>query len=556
MQALVYITQGILAPPFEGVEIGMAEKLAEQAIAMATGFEQTEVHASFRKSGDLGITAEEMIGKTKLRRMGSQKLEINGLLSSMHEIAGTSGYGSVEIKLKRLAGMLAQSTPLEARYVTRFALGKLRLGAGDATILEALSKSFTGDRESKAELENAYNLCSDLGRVAAVLAAKGMHGITQFEITPFSPIRPELAERAKTFEEIMERMNGRCFVDAKYDGLRAQVHLNRSKKRVEIFSRNLERLTAMFPDIAEAVLKDVKADEAILEGEMISFDEESGEFHSFQETIQRKRKHDIKETSEKFPVHLFTFDLMYLNGESYMGKSYEERRKKLESIVKESEQSKVKLTEEIVATSAKNVELFFNKCIESGLEGVIAKEPNSVYTAGARKYSWIKMKRSYKSELSDTVDLVIIGYFLGKGARTAFGFGGLLAATYNDRKDIFESVTRIGTGFTEEQMGFFKKELDKVKRSKKPARVVSTMEPDVWVEPIHVVEVRADEITRSPMHMCGKGDYDNAEEPGYALRFPRIVNKGFRDKKAEDATTTKEIVGMFGLQKKKKLDEK
>ncbi len=553
IRALVYTTQGILAPPFESVEIGIAEKLAEQAIGIATGYTVDEVHALYKKSGDLGSSAEALVGKTKLRSMDKTRLHIQEVFDSMQEIAKISGEGSKDSKLKKLAGLLAHSTPVEARYITRFALGKLRLGLGDATILEALAKAFTGSREAKVKLESAYNLCSDLGRVGEVLATKGMPGIEKFGVTLFSPIRPELAERANTFEEIMERMKDRCFVEPKYDGLRAQVHMDAKAKRVEIFSRNLERLTMMFPDIAKAALKDLRIENAILEGEIISYDEVSGEFHSFQETIQRRRKYDVKEKSEEFPVHLFCFDLMYLNGESYIEKSYEKRRESLEKILKGDT---LQQTERTLVTKPKQMERYFDKYIGSGLEGLMAKDPNSNYIAGARKFSWIKMKRSYRGELSDTVDLVIIGYYLGKGARTEFGFGGLLAAVYNEKRDVFESITRIGTGFTEEQMKFFQNSLKVIKSKTKPARVVSTMEPDVWVNPVHVVEVRADEITRSPMHMCGKENYDDQDEPGYALRFPRIISDGFRDKKAEDATSTKEIKEMFAAQKKKKLEEK
>ncbi|MCL5428149.1 MAG: ATP-dependent DNA ligase [Candidatus Marsarchaeota archaeon] len=553
IRALVYFTQGILAPSFEGVETGMAEKMAITSIAMATGFEQKEVESSFRKTGDMGKAAEELAAKTRLRRIGTTKPSVERVFQTMHKIAKTSGQGSKEVKLKLLAGLLAEATPVEARYVVRFALGKLRLGIGDATILEALAKSGTGSREAKTQLEHAYNLCSDLGKVAETLYSEGMRGIESFEAEPFSPIRPALAERANTFEEIMKRMNGRCYAESKYDGLRMQIHLDRKAGRVEIFSRNLERLTEMFPDVARAALDETTAHSAVFEGEAISYDDSSGEFHSFQETIQRKRKHGIEEAAEQFPMHVFTFDLMYLNGKSYIGMEYTGRRAALESMLKEG--NIIRLTDRIEARSSPELERYFNTAVGSGLEGIIAKEPGSKYVAGARKFSWIKMKRSYKAELSDTVDLVIIGYYLGRGQRAEFGFGGLLTAVYNKERDAFESITRIGTGFTEEQMVFFRKDLGRSRSRNKPPRVESVLVPDFWVEPLHVIEVRADEITRSPMHTCGKSDYKDQEEQGYALRFPRIVGKGYRDKGPEDATTTHEIVEMFKLQRKKKIDD-
>ncbi|MFP3215225.1 MAG: ATP-dependent DNA ligase [Candidatus Micrarchaeota archaeon] len=549
LKKLVYMTQGILSPPFEGVETGMAEKLVETAIATATGFTKEEVEQDFKKRGDLGETAEYLISKTKLKKLASRKFEVSEVFDTMYKIATTSGEGSQEAKIKMLAELLAASSPLEARYIVRFALGTLRLGVGDATILEALSKLVTGERAFKEQLENAYNICSDLGKVADVLAKEGIKGIENFKVQLFSPIRPALAERLPTAEEILEKMHGKCAVESKYDGLRAQVHVDKKSKRVEIFSRRLERLTPMFPEIAKAALEELDAESAIIEGEAIAYNEVTGEFHPFQETIQRKRKHGVEEMSQELPLHLFAFDIMYLNGEGYLDKPYHERRSALEKVVKNK--GTILLADRIIATSPKELERYFEEAIEKGLEGIVAKELNSKYIAGARKFSWIKMKRSYRGELSDTVDLVILGYYLGKGIRAEFKFGGLLCGVYNDKKDVFETITKIGTGFTEEQMKEFKDILDKIRVKSKPARVISDIEPDFWVEPKYVVTVKADEITRSPTHTCGR----EGEESGYALRFPRIVGTIRSDKSPEDATTTKEIIEMFKMQKKEKLEE-
>ncbi len=554
IRSLIYMTQGVLSPPFEAVRIGIAEKLAESSISLATGFSLADVESHFRKSGDLGSTAEELVKKTRLKGIKSEKLSILDAFRLMSKIATTSGEGSKDLKIKTLAGILAASEPLEARYLVRFALGTLRLGAGDATILEALSKNSTGSRDSKVLLESAYNICGDLGKVAEVLAVHGMRGIENFKVELFSPIRPALAERMNTADEILKKMGGTCSAESKYDGLRAQVHVDKKASRVEIFSRNLERLTEMFPEIAKAALSEVDASSAILEGEAIAYDEVSGEFHAFQETIQRKRKHMVEEKSAELPLKLFSFDIMYLNGESYIEKPYSERRSRLESILhtKGSGKSRtIMLADRIITSSPKELELYFDKAIEHGLEGIVAKDLSARYVAGARKFSWIKMKRSYKSELSDSIDVVIIGYYLGKGARAEFGFGGVLASVYNKKRDMFETITKIGTGFTEAQMEYFRKLLEKTRLRSKPARVDSEMEPDFWVDPRYVVTVRADEITRSPMHTCGRSEGHGA---GYALRFPRIIGEGIReDKSPEDSTSTKEIIEMFGAQKKTKV---
>ncbi len=553
IKSIIYMTVGSPAPPFQGVDLGVAEKLAEEAIATATGAEKAKVEASFKKTGDLGLTAEQFISGSRLRRMSGDKFEINDVLETMLKIARTGGEGSKDAKIKMLANLLAASRPLEARYIVRFALGQLRLGAGDATILEALSKAATGDREFKPRLEEAYNICSDLGLVGETMMRDGKKGIEEFKVTLFNPIRPALAERLPTAEEILEKMHGRCAVESKYDGLRAQVHVDRKSKRVEIFSRRLERLTEMFPEITAAALKEVNADKAILEGEAIAYDETTNQFRAFQETIQRKRKHGVEEMSTEMPLHLFAFDLLYLDGESYLNKKYSERRKTLESIVKGN--GTIRLSDMMLVTKPKEMERYFETAIEDGLEGIVAKDLDAPYIAGARKFSWIKMKRSYKGELSDTVDLVVVGYYRGRGIRTEFGFGGMLAAVYNEKTDMFETITRIGTGFTEENMRALKKLFEKIKTAKRPARVESLIEPDYWIEPKYVVTVRADEITKSPMHTAGRHK-EGDEEIGYALRFPRIVSNGIReDKSPEEATTTKEILEMFRQQRKTKVGE-
>ncbi len=548
IRALVYMTQGILAPNFEGVEFGVAEKMLEEAIAIATGHTKDEVKSLYEKRGDMGAAAFELRKGSKLRCMSEDELSIGDVYGRMLKVARTSGQGSKDAKIKMLAAVLASASPPEAKYLARYPIGQLRLGVGDSTILEALSISMTGGREAKKELENAYNLCSDLGEVGEVLAKSGISSIKSFSIALFKPIRPALAERLPTAEEILEKMGGRCAVEQKYDGFRCQVH--KDGKKVRIYSRNLEETTGMYPDIVGYVHSGIKAEGIIFEGEALAFNESTGEFLPFQETIQRKRKHGIEEKAAELPLHLFAFDLMYLNGKDYMMEPYEKRRSALEAAVKGAKG--ISPTARIIADAPRELEGFFEESIENGLEGVVAKDLSAPYIAGAREFSWIKMKRSYKGQLSDTVDLVIVGYFLGRGSRAAFRFGGLLCAVYDRVKDRFETISKIGTGFTEANMEAFRQLLDKSVVRAKPARLESEITPDFWVEPRYVVTVRADEITKSPMHTCGRQRDEEGNETGYALRFPRIVGDGFvrKDKGAADATTTKEIIEMYRQQKR------
>jgi DNA ligase-1 len=550
---IIYMTEGVLAPPFEGVEFGVAEKIMEDAIAVATGHTKEDAEKEYKKTGDMGLVAKSLAEKSKLKRMGSRKHSVSDIYDSMLKIATTSGQGSKDTKIKMLAEMIAYSSPAEAKYVGRYPIGQLRLGVGDATILEALSVMETGDRKFKEGLERAYNLCSDLGLVGKELKKNGKETITRFKVSLFKPIRPALAERLSTAEEIISKMGGENIsVEQKYDGFRCQVH--KQGKKIKLYSRRLEETTAMFPDIVRSVIEEVDADDAIFEGEALAFNEATSEFMPFQETIQRKRKHGIAEKAELMPLHLFAFDLMYLNGDELISEPYEKRRGLLEKMLKRSKL--IKPSTRIITKSPKELDEFFRMSIENGLEGIIAKDMKAKYVAGARKFSWIKMKRSYMGELADTTDLVIIGYYLGRGSRAEFQFGGLLCATYNEKRDMFETVSRIGSGFTEAQMTELKEKLDKIKTKSKPVRVDSIIAPDFWVEPKYVVTVRADEITKSPTHTCGREKQEDGEEIGYALRFPRLVGEHTirPDKSAEEATTTKEIKEMYALQKRTSVE--
>ncbi len=553
VRAIVYITQGILAPPFESSEFGVAEKIMTEAIAMATACDREQVEVEFRKFGDLGSAAEALVSNHKRAKMHSRKYEVIEIYKNMLAIANTSGSGSKDKKLKMLAEMISSSSPIEARYLVRYPLGILRLGVGDSTIIEALSIAYTGDREFKKHIERAYNISCDLGLVAYELVNLGPNSIENMKVKLFKPVRPALAERLVTPEEILERMGGEAAVEQKYDGFRTQVHMDGG--RIKLYSRRLEDTTQMFPDIAKAAIDEADVKSIIFEGEALVYDEAAESFLPFQQTIQRKRKHDIKKKAIELPLHLMVFDVLFLNGEDMLSRPYKDRRRVVEEIFGRGKI--IRPTNMKIIRDPKKLEAFFKESISSGLEGIVAKDMNAPYIAGARKFSWIKLKRSYRGELSDTLDLVIVGYFLGRGNRAEFEFGGLLCAVYNPERDVFETVSRIGSGFSEEQMAYLQNSLSKECVKEKPARVDSIIKPDFWVYPMHVVTINADEITRSPTHTCGRSIDSDGIETGYALRFPRLFGEElFReDKKPEDATTTSEIIEMFNLQKKVSLKE-
>lgn len=538
---VVYFCQEQLLPPFRGVEIGMAEKLILRAIARATGASEAEVTRLNKERGDPGLVVEELLRRRKTHSTG---LSVRDVYGSLLQIAETTGEGSVDRKVQMLTDLFQQSSPKEARYIARFVLGRLRLGVGDPTILDALSKAVAGDRSLRPDLERAYNLCSDLGLVARTLFEQGIEGIRAFRIRVGNPIRPALAERLPSAEEIVEKL-GRCAVEAKLDGFRCQIH--KAGDHIEIFSRNLERTTHMFPELIEAVRQQIAAREAILEGEAVAVNEETGEIYPFQITVQRKRKHGVEEMMREYPLVLFAFDLLYADGQDYTPQPYAIRFETLSRLIRPD--GRIRLVDRIVTDDPRAIQQFFDEAVERGMEGIVAKRLDAPYQAGARGFHWIKLKRSYKGELSDTIDVVVVGYFRGRGMRAKFGIGALLGAVYDPDSDTFKTVAKIGSGLTEEEWVRIRELLDQIRTEHRPARVESVLEPDVWVEPKYVLTVLADEITRSPVHTCGKTN----EEPGYALRFPRVVGWIREDKGPEDATTVKEILSMFQMQKRVQL---
>jgi len=547
---ICYLLQGRVAPFFEPIEIGMAEKMVEQAIALAYEVKREQVAKLAQETGDYGLAARQLNEKCKIQ---DNRLNINDVHNNLLKIAQTSGEGSVEKKISQFAKLLKKVNPAGSKHLVRIPLGLTRLGIGDPTILDALSLAKVGDKSLRKQLEEAYNKTSDLGFVAKIFWEKGIGAIDKLEVQVGKPIRPALAERLPDAESVVKKMGEKFAVEPKFDGFRCQVHIDESKikgqnsKVIRIFSRNLEDFTNSFPDLVKGCREEIKAKSAILEGEAIAYNPVTGEFLPFQETTKRRRKYGVEEAAEKMPLKLFCFDLLYLNGKDITKLPYEERRNRLKEIIRDNS---VVVMEAIgkIAHNAQELTSQFEEAITEGLEGVMIKRLDAPYQAGARNFNWIKFKRMVGGKLSDTIDCVLLGYLYGTGKRTAFGVGGLLVGVYNDEEDIFETISRIGTGLTDEEWRKVKEMADKNKLDHKPARVKSLITPSVWVEPEIVLEIFADEITRSPLHTAGK----KGDEPGYALRFPRLVSFRGSSKRAEDATTVKEIEEMYKLQFKHK----
>jgi len=639
---VVYLIQGKLGPPFEGIELGLAEKMAIRALAQSSGKSIPEILQIYQKKGDLGDSAGEAMKTKNQNLLFSQEMTVERVFTTLLKVAKTTGSGSLEMKLRLVSSLLNETTPREARYIMKFLMGSLRLGIADFTVLDSLSIAYTNDKTNRSLLENAYNVSGDLGLVARELACNGIESVRLIQITLFKPIRPMLAERASSIEEGLNRMDGIAGAEYKLDGERVQIHKdiesrgdkdrndNFSRVRVELFSRRLENITSHYPDVVQAISKMDNLKAVILEGEIVAVDPSTSEYLPFQELMHRRRKYGVEEAMQSYPVIVNLFDILYNDTISVTRCAYKERRRLLSKLIgnvdptdkndidsgrgssdgkgkkaskkshrvkekfgpggmetKEKSKIKIKIQQEkilshlddvrqadklvtditqnslndpttnriqlitqIMSSDENEIQRFMDSAIEAGCEGIMLKHLESVYRAGSREYLWIKVKREYRNELADTLDLVIVGALYGRGRRVG-KYGALLLAAYDEYQDIFRSVSKVGTGFTDQHLESFYNSLENLRIGNKSPRVDTRMEKmDVWFEPKIVIEVIASEITLSPAHTAGL----NSIRDGYglALRFPKFTGKIRNDKGPEDATSVRELIEVFKKQLKKK----
>ncbi len=538
ISSALYLMQGRVAPLYESVEFGMAEKSVAKSAISAMNLEKKYFDNELRRIGDVGLTVEFF--KKQYSTLEEEDLELTKVFEQLKLLAEENGAGSQERKSNILAQLVRQLDPLSCRYLARIPVGALRIGFSDMTVLDAFSWMIKQDKSLRKTIEKAFLVRPDIGFIGKVLKSKGVVGLSKVAPTLFTPIIMMRAERLSSGVEIIEKI-GECSIEPKYDGFRLQIHYGGD--RVKMISRNLEDVSHMFPDLTEAIKNEVKSDDIIFEGEAIGFDPKTNRLLPFQETSQRKRKHGIEEMAIEIPLRLFIFDLLYHNGKSYIDERFSDRRKKLATLITSSSANKknlVLLSEDVLVNDPAVVEKMFDDAIEKGLEGILAKKLDGVYQAGARGWNWIKFKRSYSSKIDDTIDCLVMGYDLGKGKRTGFGIGAFLVGIYDDKSDKFLTAAKIGTGLTDDEWKTLKSQSSKLKSQKKPIlyEVNKMSECDVWVKPGIVMEIKADELTKSSVHTAK-----------YALRFPRLQR--FRpDKRPEDVTTYVEYEAMFNAQKK------
>jgi DNA ligase 1 len=539
LPTVCYLCQGLIAPEFAGVDLGLAEKLAIRAVAAATGTDAVQVAVRVREAGDLGQAAEQLVAATAAGRPAS--LEVTEVVRTLRQIAAAEGQGSQGRKLELLAGLLTRATPLEARYLLRLVTGNLRLGIGTPTILDALARVYAGGRADRPVLERGYNICCDLGKVAATLVSGGLAAVEELQVQPGNPVRVMLAQRLSDAAEILAKLGGRCSAEYKYDGVRVQAHRT-ADGTIELFTRRLEEISTQFPDVVELLAAGLGPREAIIEGEVVAYDAAAGELRPFGEVMLRRRKHGIDQAVRDVPVGLFCFELLYADGQDLTRLPYPERRARLASAIDVG--PRLRLTTASEVSDPGVLDAVFAQAVTDGCEGLVCKSvgPDSGYKAGARGWQWIKLKRDYRTELSDTVDLVVIGAFAGRGRRTGV-YGAVLLAAYDPAADVFRAVSKCGAGFTDADLATLHARLAPLALTERPARVDARQEPDVWCEPGLVLEILSAELTLSPNYTAAWGQID--DNAGLAMRFPRFTGRWRDDKAPEDATTTQELVELF-----------
>lgn len=538
---ITYLLLGQLAPSYKGIVFNLAERMMIRIIAKAFGRDVDLVDKDYEKSGDLGVTAE------RLSKSRGGNVEVTKVYYQLLKIAQEHGVQSQERKINQMAKVLSELDPLSARFVARIPVGRLRLGFSEKTIIDALSWMETESKRKSKKIEEAYYILPDVGVLAKRVKERGIDKAVE-GVKPVVgvPILPMLAQRIKSPSEMIKKM-GKVFVEPKFDGLRVLIHYDKDRVRdsdraggwvsgVKAFTRNLNNVVSMFSELKD-VGKYVKADKVVLDTEAIGMDPEAKKMADFQTTMQRRRKHGIEEKAKIIPLNFQVFDIVIRNGENLMHEPYYKRREILKKTIKDNKLLRV--DEAVLTDDPAVIESEYKEKVKAGLEGVMVKKYDTAYVPGRTGWRWVKMKQSESAlgKLADTVDAIVMGYSVGKGKRTSFGLGQFLVGVRDNDK--IKTVTKVGTGLTDEQFRQLKERLKEIEVDKMPKNYVvdKLLEPDFWVAPKMVVEVAADEITKSPNHSSG-----------FALRFPRLVR--FRDDKSVDqATTIAEVKKLFELQK-------
>ena len=574
IQILSYMILGRVAPMFVKAEFNYSEK---SLINLLTEYTKEDIEKERKEVGDIGDTVEKVMSKYPSKNVSVSVKELYELL---WKIVNSSGTGSIQVKNRIVLECLQKLSPLESKYFVRIICGELRLGMNVRSVLDVYSIALVGDKGLKKILEHAYGVCADVGYIASIGfqandPKKALEGI---DVVLGTPIQSRLVERVGSFNEVIERFKGEIVLQPKFDGLRCQIHKwsKESQKdqeslsiwrvyyqkeeeavglftpkeefnsEVRLFTRNLEDVTEMFPEIVSAA-RDLPATSFILDSEIVGWDYKKDSFMSYQETMQRRRRYSVKDKMVEIPVKAFTFDILSLEGSSLITRETKERLNALKKVLNGT-RGGIELAESREVSTEKEVKKYFDECVREGLEGIIVKQLDGGYKPGVRNFEWVKLKKSMERDLIDTVDMAIVGYYYGSGRRSSLGLGAILVAVFNSEKETYDAICKVGTGMGDELLKDMSKKLEKLKVKSMPKniRILESLVPDVWVEPKYVVTVDADEITKN---ITNKGK--SLVGAGLSLRFPRLIEFD-RDKLVEDITTVGELESMYEMRKSKK----
>jgi DNA ligase 1 len=545
----VYLSLGKLVPAYKTLEFQLSVKMILRALVQQmsqnpdvygdgmpvsnlfdeadNGLYEKKVNKLYKQLGDIGEASQEIFSKTEVKESKKDILDVH---QELMDIAKESGSGSQERKVSLLLNLFQSLDPVSIRFVSRIVVGKLRLGFSTMTILDALSWTKNKDKSDSKFLEELFQRKADLGILSQMYLQKTDKKklIEEYQTTLGIPVVPALCQRLNSAKEIIEKMK-KVIVEPKYDGLRVQIHVDKKEKIVRSFTRNLEETSHMFPELKKA-FEEINCESCILDGEVVGVNKKTGEILSFQETSTRRRKHGVDEKAAEIPVRFYIFDVLRKDGKSLLDENLEKRKELLEKITANS--TTFVSTPFITTTDPEILKEFHEEQLALGLEGAVMKKHDSLYKSGRKGWRWVKIKEVEGSsgKLSDTLDCVVMGYYRGRGKRASFGLGAFLVGVIGEDEKIM-TVAKIGTGLTDDQFKEFIRRTNDFIAEEKPVQyqVHKNLYPDVWVEPSLVVEIAADEITKSPIHSAGK-----------ALRFPRLER--FRDdKRVEQATTVEEL---------------
>lgn len=521
---LVNLTRGRVFSDWQSDDLGVSTALTLEAIAKATGIDDSTIEEWWREEGDLGSAAARAVSNRSQRTLVQGTLDVETVHETLRDLATYSGAGSQSRKVAAIASLLTDADPDEARYLVRTVLGTMRLGVGAGLVRDALAEAFLdGSDEAAAAIERAYEVTNDFGLVAKRVRERGRAGLDDLGVELFRPVKPMLAHKAEDMAEALDELgdaSGEVLLETKYDGIRAKLH--RRADTIRVFTRRLEDVTEQFPDVVDAASDHLAATDYIVEAEVVGVDPETGRIVPFQQLSQRvKRKYNIDELVETIPVTVYVFDLLYLDGDSLIDKPLRDRLARLESIL-DPEKGTIERAAHRRTASLSPATEFYEQALSAGHEGVMVKNLDATYQPGSRVGYQLKVKSTMEA-----LDLVVTRVKWSEGRKSEF-LGRPYLACYDPADGSFKEIGRMHTGFTDDDLEEFTDLVEPL--------IMEVHGREAVLTPEVVLEVSYEEIQSSPNYGSG-----------YALRFPRFERIRY-DLDPEDADTIDRIEQLYADQ--------